>query len=385
MGSGCCSCPPPMTSEHFLAALDQGLANQQRSLPSWVVTAEAAADRFLAGGRLMVGGPAPSFEGEISWRAGGLMPLTSLASAESPGMGDAALLGYSGPEVPDPELARGLTAAGTITIGFGSGQQLPAVRRACARWIDSGNQAGPSDPPVAGILDVAAVWSFVGEFVGACLRRGAMPTMFQSIVVTGADVRNNRYIGTRLHDDMHPGPVDPGALGLAYLAALRRYLEGFQATERERLAQAADEVRRTRERGNRAWFLMAGGHLPANVLGLPAGPPQLETLAHPANADGIEAAGLRPGDFVYMQGYTWPPHEVADAVHATGGRLCVAMAGHGDQPAPQGAADIVLDAQWKYGDAAVTVPGYDIPFLAPSGFLNAAIYWSLVLAALPVA
>jgi hypothetical protein len=275
---------------------------------------------------------------------------------------------------------RELNEHGVLTIGFGSRAQRPEIAAASVWWLDAQAEEFPVGVPIAGILDVASLWAFIGEFVAACTRQGAMPPMWQSVMMPESAARNQRYSGVRVHEDLHPAPVPATRIGLEYLAALRGHLSGFVADERDRLGQAGEEVRRTRAGGRRAWFYMDGGHLRAAVLALPDGLPGLEILEHPANlADLTES--LQVGDWVYVQGYTRPPSVLVTAAQTAGARVCISMAGSHGQPAPQDAADLVLDAQWQLGDAAVIVPGYDVPILPPSGFMAAAIYWALMLEA----
>jgi len=377
------ACPHAATAaDLFLAALDQGLARQQQALPAWLAAADSAAARFLDGGRLLVGGPAPDFVGEASYRSGGLGPLTALDGAPDCGPRDAAILGFSGPDPGNVASVRRLQKQGVLTVGFGSRAQRREIASACAWWIEAQAGDSPAGVPVAGILDVASLWSFVGEFVAACTRRSAMPPMWQSAVLPESAARNQRYSGVRLHEDLHPAPVAAGTIGQAYLTALRSHLAGFVLGERDRLRRAGEEVRRARSGGHRAWFFMDGGHLRAAVLALPAGPAGLEVLERPPDLADL-ATTLQPGDLVYVQGYTVPPAAVVAAAHAVGARVAVSLAGSHGQPAPQTAADLVLDVQWQLGDAAVPVPGYDIPILPPSGFMAAAVYWALVLEAQP--
>ncbi|MFA6110585.1 MAG: hypothetical protein WDA75_17620 [Candidatus Latescibacterota bacterium] len=368
------------STDSFLAALDRGLARQQQVLPDWTPAAQEAADRFLAGGRLFVGGPAPDFVGEASGRSGGLGPLTALANAESPGPQDAAVMGFSGPDQGEVAVVRGLNEQGVLTIGFGSRAQRPEIAAACAWWIDAQAEESPAGAPIAGILDVASLWSFIGEFVAACTRQGAMPPIWQSAMIPESAARNRRYSGVRVHADLQVDPVPVTRIGQAYLSTLRSHLAGFVAGERDRLRQAGEEISLARACGCRAWFFMDGGHMRAAVLALPDGPQGLEILERPPDLAGLTAS-LQPGDLVYVQGYTVPPSALVTAAHAVGARVCASMAGSHGQPAPRTAADLVLDAQWQLGDAAVPVPGYDIPILPPSGFMAAAIYWALMLEA----
>ncbi|MFH1569490.1 MAG: hypothetical protein ABIL09_15950 [Gemmatimonadota bacterium] len=371
----------PAAVDAFLAALDQGLARQQLAVGEWTPAAEAAVTRFLAGGRLMVGGPAPDFAAEAMCRSGGLMPLSSLAGVDSPGPRDVALLGFSGPEPGDVDAVRRLAARGVLTIGFGERAARGGIAAACAHWIDSQAPAPAPGVPLPGILDVASLWTFTGELVAACTRAGAMPAMWQCAMLPGAEARNRRYAGTRLHEDQRPPPVPPTGLGAAYLAELRHCVAGFTAGERGRLREAGEVARRARRGGGHAWFLMAGGHLRAAALALPGALPGFERLDRPPDPTDL-AAVLQPGDFLYVQGYVDPPAGVAEAAHAAGARVCVSSGRRGGPP-PAAGADLRLDAQWVFGDAAVPVPGYDVPILPPSGFMAAAVYWALVIEAQP--
>ena len=60
----------------------------------------------------------------------------------------------------------------------------------------------------------------------------------------------------------------------------------------------------------------------------------------------------------------------------TGGPL---LLGEGTPVAPEPElSDVYIDPHWRHGDAALTVPGYDVPILPPSGIVMVTCYWMII-------
>ena len=94
---------------------------------------------------------------------------------------------------------------------------------------------------------------------------------------------------------------------------------------------------------------------------------------------------MKPGDIFFQLGYycvaaanfkvdTGYVEAVRKAKCKSILALCHAPFAPLDGPQP----DILIDAQWEYGDAIVLVPGYDAKILPPSGVLQTAVFWSVI-------
>lgn len=371
--------------DRLWAVLAAGLREQRAAVSQWVPVADSAAARFLNGGRLWVGGPFPDFDGETCNRAGGLMPIRPLrhvgrTPGDTLGAQDIILLGFHAPDRHGPMLVRKLREHNALIVGFGVKSAHAEAAAECHEWLEPAAPRLLAGAPAGAILTIAQLWAFNGEFIAACLRRGRMPTVWQSIMVPGSDERNALYRPLRAHADFLPPPVPAKSIAAAYLDTLHQYVQRFRTSEWTRLEQAGGQVRTARASGNEAYACPLGGHLRPNIMDLSGSATDLADVSRYIEA-GELAAMLQPGDLVYIQGYTDPPNALLTAAEAAGAFTVLSLAGKQGKPPERGAADVVLDAHWELGDAAVPLDGYDVPLLPPSGFMAAAIYWALVLAA----
>jgi uncharacterized phosphosugar-binding protein len=230
--------------------------------------------------------------------------------------------------------------------------------------------------PIAPVMNVANLWAFTAELVAALTRRQVMPTMFQSVMVPGARERNAKYLPTPFHTDLKVDPVAPGVLGRQYLAALRQEITGLQKTQRNALRAAGAKVAQARAAGHTAYAVLVG-HYPPAEIGRPGDP----GLFRPAEAKGQPEeplAGIQAGDVVFYVGYTWLPEPLLrGAKEAKATTICAIARGEGWEVSP-GLVDVFIDPQWRLGDAAVEVPGYDVRVLPPSGVIQPILYWCVV-------
>jgi hypothetical protein len=85
---------------------------------------------------------------------------------------------------------------------------------------------------------------------------------------------------------------------------------------------------------------------------------------------------LQAGDFIAIIEYIYVPRERLDKIKAKGARsawIGVPMGDDLDYPG----LDIFIDPFWRFGDAVVEIPGYDVKIMPPSGVLQSMIYWLL--------
>lgn len=365
-------------TEQFWKTLEGALQAQQSAVGSWTEMADEVAQRFLSGGRLFVGGSQPGFASEAVGRAGGLIPIHRLKDTSALKAGDILWLGaHSRAVMQDVAIARRAREAGVFVIGFGAREAMIKFATVCNGFIDSGVPVLRYGAPVTGIVNIATLWAFTGEFVSACTRRGRMPTMWQSIMLIGARERNARYRKFRIHNDVKVRPIAPIQLGGDYLRTLIEYMRAFERSEWGKLKRASAMINSAWQRG-RCAYVISIGHLKPPALALPNGLCGLKPLPHSLTPNALQGK-LRRGDVLYISGYTDAPVNLLDAGRRAGAFTILTLAGRNSQPPSHQLADIVIDAQWRLGDAIVEVPGYDVPILPPSGVMATAIYWALVI------
>jgi len=300
----------------------------------------------------------------------------------------------------DLERIAGYRRAGSQVFVFGAPALLDAARQ---RGLESDARITVPCAPTGGLFPgatdgswvvptyelgaVATLWPWVGEFVAACTRRGKMPVMYQSYDVPGGRQRPERYEVPGFETDpaapgpyakwheTAPPPVSAGQLGRAWLTAVRKRLEAIQRDELADIRAAARRAAQTRERGGQR-YVIAIGHATGCLVGVPHDPGYFR-----------DVAPLRPkvrltaDDFVLGVGYSSifnePTDRFADAVRQAGAGAAWIAATYRPERVRTVPGEVFIDAHWEEGDAAVTVPGYDIGILPPSGFLVSAVYFMI--------
>lgn len=371
----------------YAQKLDHALAGAADTMPRFVAAAEASADRLVAGGALWAGGSMPGFEIEAYYRAGGVCLTQRLKPEQEVARGDVvlyALLG-AGEEDDRREVSR-LRQAGATVVLFGSA--LSPAARAATFAIATGLEGhglavtlpdGRKMAPLDGVLNVANLWTYTAELVSALTRRGKMPTMFQSVMVEGARDRNKKYRPLRFHDDLKVDPIPAGQLGEAYLKGLRSHLATLLSpTGMAQLERAATLAATAKQAGHTLWAWMFG-HYPPYVPGTPGDPGEWSAISGRVKAATLTEK-LKPGDLLLHIGYTAVPTEELAAAKQAGAKSIIVVAGSADGKPPEGydQADVWIDPGWVFGDAEISVPGYDIKVLPPSGVIEIAVFWMVV-------
>jgi uncharacterized phosphosugar-binding protein len=365
--------PSDTIRTNSLAALETMQANWQAR----EAAAEAAADRFLGGGQLWVAGSIPRFDIEWLGRAGGLMPVVVMKDPAAVAAGDVLVYGcLQGAGKADAALLRQVHEKGALIVAFGGASQADELKGVADHFLANGL---PVDTPmatqVAAPMDLAQLWAFTGDLVGACTRAGKMPTMWQSVMVPGARDRNAKYRPLRFHEDRTLPAQESGALGKQYLTAVVRGVTGLRTQQRQ-MAAAGAAIRETVKAGRTVFHANLGHFEPARLLPEAFGVPLVVLPGAQAEAQ-IRAKGKR-GDCVLLVWYTEMPTALLQAARDAGVPSICMVASNPAQPLDTSLADIFLDPQWVFGDAAVEIPGYDVKVLPPSGVLNSLVFYSVL-------
>lgn len=353
--------------------------NVEESLESIAEVAEEAAERVVAGGSLYSTEDGGGFVSEIGGRAGGLMMIKRLEDPSDAQCGDVVLAGtlHLKPEE-QAEQFHELVQKGVLVVLFGSSES--PLRSEANRFVESFLPLGTAPLirigeaeqricPAATVGNIAAAWAFLGEFVGACTRRGKMPTMYQSVFVPNYEVRNAKYSGQVFHDDFDILPLEARSVGRAYLSDVKRCFEGIRSTQLGLFEAAGKLAAEAIKSGHKAWCSFMGHHLPSQI-GLP-GDPGLFSI------DPKSSGAFAQGDIFLWVGYYHLPQDQLDMVREAGVRSVWVNGAREIHPIGLTPDRIVIDPYWTYVDASVSVPGYDIRILPPSGVVQTACLWML--------
>jgi len=235
----------------------------------------------------------------------------------------------------------------------------------------------PTDPPA----NIAALWAWTGEFIAACTRLGKAPVIWQSMMVPGAMERNNKYLSAmdhatpkgRLFVDECPPPFPPGKAARAYLDGVMKNLNEVFDKEGATIRAVASVALRTHADGGAAYAALTG-HSLMHEMGCAHDPGLFKPVT---NAD------IKPADFVIGMGYDdiltgkfWD--NVAEEIRPTGAKIAWSFTDYRpDAVKSVLPGEMYINQHWSMGDSLVSVPGYDVKILPPSGVIGDAIYWSI--------
>ena len=383
--------PAAQYVEALLASVD----HIEGRLQAIVEVAEQAADRLMAGGRLYAAADEQGFATEAYYRAGGMM-MVEYTPADPAEMGDQDVVLVGTLDLkPDEqrEQLRAMRKAGARVILFGS-EQSPLKDEAdflIGTGLSPGTASvvtveGRAEPicPAGTVGNITAVWTFTGELVAACTRRGKMPTMYQSILLPGGMDRLKQYEPYAFHEDMEIAPVPPGQLGRAYLAEIRRCLRGMRGHQIPSFQEGGRKMAEVIQSGHKPWVLVIGHHLPYQ-FGLPGDPGLLDVSlllklsnVPPAEMPDQILATIGPEDgLVYVGGYAFPDFGWDERLDNMGVPFVLVTGGRETKPVTPRPGEIYVDPYWEHGDACVEIPGYDIKILPPSGVIQTAALWMI--------
>lgn len=369
-------------AERYFALMDQGLAVSRSQMPLIIASAEEAAHYFIAGGNIYAAGTLRGFRTEAFNRAGGLacVKRLSLDDAGAVVRGDIVLLAVRESLTEDEHNSIAeWRSKGAYVIAFASGTDEAGTLTLPDIVINNGGPLGleVADDgekklcPVDTVVNVINMWVWTGEFTAACTRFGKMPILHQSAGLPGGRERYGKYRGKRFHKQLTPKSIPPGILGNAYLDAIESYLLSFRNTQMDKLRIAARWLGDTKKDA----ALLTIGHLfPAHFLDPRAVQYfSIQRSLKPADLESL----LKEKKFVFFCGYQAAVQEMVDLAAKYGCKLVYLTVKPATIAEPKDNI-IYMRPGWPLADACVSVPGYEVPILPPSGVVNAAIYWALL-------
>ncbi len=341
-------------AENYLSALQKAIAQTRHTLAQLTQSANHAADQFISGGNLWVAGRQADFISEACGRAGGLTAIAPLAQ-RVPSVHDVIL--YAVPGSPNSE----------------DRKTIDRWRRQGATVIQFSSAAGlyRNAFPIDTVVNIVDQWTWTGEFVAACTRRGRMPVLYQSYGLPGGLERGKKYRGKRFHDDLTIKPIPAEVLGREYLDQIEGMLAKIDRNQMPHIAEAAKWLRQATS----VTVLFTGHMFPSHVED-PRSVPLGRFSAVPAWEDKYLLDASHPPQCVLYIGYQFTPRKLIEQAKAMRVRLVYSDVQPFQPPEPSSNI-LYIDPGWPLADGCVKIPGYDVPILPASGVLQAAIYWSI--------
>lgn len=391
--------PPQVrtTAANYLEVLEKKLDESWAQLPEITRIAEQVAERYLHGGFIGFPWIGSTLEQELTGRSGGIMHLgferasEGQRPVEARGQDVVIFAWDDGPNEGDLAKLRDCEGAGRFVLGFGAAKssQLTSHVAACDAWIDSG---GREDDRALELSDGTRVgktnhftnalhgWLFTGEFIAALTRRGSMPVMWRNVMMPEAKAWNDRYLAKQpLHDDLVVPSIPPGELSHRYIERIRSMLRRVQRTELRQITTMAHRIA-TELRAGRKTLVASMGHMGMNFVG------RFDDAVWATNhevSDGLDSQmatyATTPNDALVLRlGYMGLHRDLHALFERKRQRVMLITAENPNQNfAVPSSYDIRVDSGFAFGDACVSIEGYPIPILPPSGLMQIAIYESI--------
>jgi len=389
-------------AEQYIAFARQSCDRVEANLPEIMRIAEVMAKRHLAGGAIgFVGGyyEGSGLTSELKGRSGGLINIgfdrvwTQDRTPKQKAKDMAIVAWDNGPWEDDLKKIKTFKDAGTYIIGFGP-RRLPSLAdrvAICDIWLDTGLDAKTGvvkiPPREAGIkgqevgrgnllVNMLNGWSLTAEFISALTRKGKMPTIWKAYLYPDGREWGDRYFQKKqFHDDFQIAPIPAGRLAKSYLFAMRTNMSWFAQTQLPAVKQAAEAIAAESAAG-RQTLVVTSLHAPPTFTG------KYEDKAW-AKAFELGAADTylqqTPDEALVLRlGYSGIGQQEIDMFAQKKQRVLfiTSQNPHEERKIPAG-LPVLIDMGWAYGDATVSIQGYPIKILPPSGIMQIVAYESV--------
>jgi hypothetical protein len=373
-------------------AVESNLAEIERQ-------AEIVADRHINGGLI---GFAPvtyqGFQDELWGRSGGMVnsgfdrPFKQNRTPEEKAL-DVSLLGWQTKPIVknEPDQIKQLRTGGMYFIGFGP-KSLPELAdrvQLCDAWFDTYvcSDTGIvhfTDSNVGGrgthLVNALNGWAFTAELVSALTRRGKMPTMWKSYAYEDGPAYGEKYLFKKqFHDDLAApiAPIQKGELARQFLDRIRYHVRAFERTQMPAVEKAVDLICAEMKKGRKT-IVASMGHMPWTYVGKYEDAKWCIPLdLHSNIPNQVENYIKKTPDraLVLRLGYCGMDPETREILEKKKQRVILISAEN-----ERKGWDVPLnlygfiDMIYAFGDACVTIEGYPIRILPPSGIMQIVAY-----------
>lgn len=390
------------SAAEYLHLAGEALAAGRAAVPALAALGERMAEPLLAGGDMFIPAIAEFWPHEFCYRAGGLMGLRQSAKAQNER--DVAYIALPDPRHWDPagdEALQTLIASPAQIFVNGRAEDLAALGstdRFAGFTGGASPDAGPGrfgeiQPlvPLRVLDQLVRGWALAGEMITACIRGGRMPTIYMSVWLEGAVLRNASVSGLPDDNRHEPGgrnaplfhetryipPIPPEAVAQAYIEEAER-LHAALTDQTDALRQAGQWMAQARQAGQRV-HCVAVGHSYPRILELQRDRDYPVTWGRSSsNLGSALPEELGTGDVAIHLGYA--PVQLPEVRQwlDRGVRLV--------HTSPYGRPDdwpdhenlLWLDLPWRPADATIDVPGYGVRILPTSAVAHTMAYFAML-------
>ncbi len=230
---------------------------------------------------------------------------------------------------------------------------------------------------------ITALWTWTAEFIGACTRLGKMPTMWESVMVTGGSARDNALSGLTFHN-YTPVPMGVGVLGQQYLNEVWIDFNTVANNEMAKIHQAASLAVTAKHAGHNL-YMYSAQHSTCPIVPCPHDTGLLVQMNNgwPSSGNTAFIPGITPqqGDFALLIGYDSSYNgdgngDVVETLRADGTVIVHCFTDYNQTSLSiVNANEPFINEHWGYGDAVVYPTGYDIKICPTSGVIEHSIFW----------
>ena len=399
------SVEPGAAARAYVAFVHRACDQVAVDLPHIARIAEIAADRHAKGGMLGIPWNGQGLQDELWGRSGGLVHIGDgrphkRNRTEAEQQQDMAIIGWQrAPSSNKLEELKRRQAKGTYIIGFGP-KALPALAEqvaVCDAWFDTG--FGDDDRIVELVdgsrvgrgnmlLDMLYGWAFIAEFIAASTREGNMPPVWQAYLYDEGVDWGNRYLGKmQYHTDYDIAPIETGGLTVKFFEHIKGLATKFERQQMPNVRKATALIMAEHRQGRKT-ICTPMGHAPWTYVAEYEDKAwgQISNL-HTNNKGQVHGhmQNTPDGALVLRVGYFGTDSKALEIFAEKQQRVIFISTGTtrgGDSQASSGLhirdvpadAAAYIDMGLAYGDASVTIDGYPIKVLPPSGIMQLVAY-----------
>jgi len=384
----------------YLAAIRESIAGIKKDLPRLSEMGERMAAPLLAGGNLFPPPVAGFWPSEFSGRAGGLMGLKFPDyRAQSPDdVAFFALPGARGWEPRQDETLRKLMQGKARLFVIGRKDELAPLGN-LNRF--AGFTGGPAPDegfyaqgvfrplvPLRPFEQIVRGWVTTGELICACIRAGKMPTIWMSVWLDGAMVRNASLVDHRgntrepwsvplFHEDRYIPPLPPGYAAGQFLSEVEKILSILEA-QHAPLAKAGRWLAEAKRNGKRIWAVLVGHSYP-EILERPKDSQYpLDWGYSVSDLSRAVPADYGAGDVVVHLGYSPVNLAHVKSILERGIRF-IYTSPYGRPAALKDHPNLIwLDLPWRPTDQSVDIPAYSVRILPMSSSAETMAYFAML-------
>jgi len=362
----------------------------EEDMPSISASADAAAQKFVKDDYKIAAWGDPGFVAEFTSRAGGLMPVSTISDSAAVPEKTIILIALTDMGLRN-ELAKikAFRANGNVVVAFARtsiiekthaiGAHFDSVIDNCAAEEDglfrgnTGFWMVPTNPTA----NTIALWTWTGEFIGACRRLGKMPVIRQSECVSGGQERNAKYTSVGRFHDGSVLPSKPCTIGIDYLKKLGENFDQVFAGEGRNLRAASELAIAARRAHHNLYYWTSARTVSPDqeYAGDPGYFKPVSDFTYQINQDTL----FKSGDYLLcISGEHLQNQGLVSKARESGATLVWSMPDYvTDSSKVIGSGEIYVNQHCAVGDAVCTVPYYDVKILPTSGVIAQSMLWMI--------